>query len=102
MKKPKIGDMVRITYEDNSSDWRQDYPDIFKELQPHLIARGRFIGVSNGTWFIESCNCLEDPDRTVHMSRVIAKCITEVKIFGHDDSPLPEDLEDLLKDARKK
>lgn len=101
IKKPKLGDMVRVTYEDNSSVWRHPYSELFRVPRDGLIARGRFIGAVNGWWCIESCNPVDDPTETNHTSLILENCITEVKNFGPDDSPLPEDLETLLKEAKE-
>lgn len=97
IKKPKLGDMVRVRYQDHMSKLREDYDDVFKAGLGILTSRGRYLGAIDGVWFVESDdyeNC-----HTVHTSVIVASCITEVKIFGHDDSPLPEDLETLLKEA---
>lgn len=101
LKKPKLGEMVRITYKDNASAWRTPYREFFFDDGTGLIARGRFIGAVNGLWFIESCNPVDNPSETNHSSMILENCITEVKIFGFDDSPLPEDLEDILKRAKE-
>jgi hypothetical protein len=100
IKKPKLGDMVRVTYKDNASVWRQPYLEIFSDGDA-LIARGRFIGSVNGRWYIEATNFIDDDIQTNNTSIIIESCITEVKNFGHDDSPLPEDLETLLKEAKE-
>lgn len=98
MKKPKLGDMVRVKYVDNGTIDRAGYLDAFKLPPLHLISRGRFIGAVNGHWFVENTDSPE-LSGSMHMTVIIAKCIKEVKNFGPDDSPLPEDLEDLLKEA---
>ncbi len=95
-KKPKLGDMVRIEYRDHGSKMHQEYLDAFNH-PPILMSRGRFIGTKDGYWFVESDNWVGAGESTVHLSVIVASCITEVKIFGFDDSPLPEDIEDLLK-----
>lgn len=99
IKKPKLGDMVRVTHIDNGGFGHKDYESVFLNAPFHLITRGRFIGSVNGCWFIECQNILEMADLTNMVEYIIESCITEVKNFGHDDSPLPEDLDTLLKEA---
>lgn len=99
IKKPKLGDMVRVRYQDHMCRVQRDYFDIFEEGAGILTARGRFLGAVNGSWFVESDDF--ENRESVHTSVIVASCITEVKNFGHDDSPLPEDLEDLLKEAKE-
>lgn len=98
---------MRVLYDDNYTARKREYIDLFRAEPYSLVSFGRFLGSVNGYWVIESEMYLIGTPKhgfepaldsaTVHF--VNEKCIQDCQVLGKDDAPLPDDLEDLLKDA---
>lgn len=101
IKQPKLGDMVRIVYRDNFTERRRDYAQVFSQEPFCIVSYGRFIGSVNGYWFVESEHMLQQTLDTMTTHGVMENSIEDVKILGHDDLPLSQDLVQALDSAKR-